>query len=41
VRPFAHQLLRFGGLVPEIGVFSLGVQFIKAIKGAIPVKDAS
>jgi hypothetical protein len=39
--PLAHQLLRFGGLVPEVGVFGLGVQFVKAVKGTIPVKDAS
>ncbi|OIQ65037.1 hypothetical protein GALL_534080 [mine drainage metagenome] len=36
-----HQLLRFLGIVPEIGVFSELVQLRKARRGCIDVKDAS
>ena len=37
----AHQLLRGGRIVPDCGVFGLGVQFVQAAIGGIPVKDAS
>ena len=37
----AHQLLRGGGIVPDGGVFSPGVQLVQAAAGGIPVKDAS
>ena len=37
----AHQFLRGCRIVPERGVFSLGVQFVQAAVGLIPVKDAS
>ena len=38
---FAHQFLRGLGIVPEGGVFGLGVQFIQPAEGFVPVKDAS
>jgi hypothetical protein len=37
----AHQLLRSLRIVPQRGVFGLGVQFVQAAIGLIPVKDAS
>ena len=37
----AHEFLRGGRLVPEIGVFGAVVQFFEAGEGDIPVKDAS
>ena len=41
MRALAHQLLRGGGVIPEIGVFGLGVQLVEPPERAIPVKDAS
>jgi hypothetical protein len=38
---FAHQLLRGLRIVPQRRVFGLGVQFVQAAVGGIPVKDAS
>jgi hypothetical protein len=38
---FAHQPLRVLRIVPERGVLCLGVQFVKASRGFVPVKDAS
>ena len=38
---FAHQLLRFGGVVPEGGILRPHVQVIKPLYRLIPVKDAS
>ena len=38
---FAHQLLRGLRIIPQAGVFGLGVQFVQAAVGDIPVKDAS
>ena len=40
-RALAHQFLRGVGVVPEIGVFGLGVQFGEAARRRIDVKDAS
>ena len=40
-RALAHDLLRGVGVVPEVGILSLGVQFREASLGSIPVKDAS
>ena len=37
----AHDLLRGGRVVPEIGVFGFRVQFVQTEQGVIPVKDAS
>jgi hypothetical protein len=37
----AHQLLRGLRIVPDGRVFGLGVQFVQAAIGLIPVKDAS
>ena len=37
----AHDLLRGLGIVPEVGILGLGVQFGEAALGGIPVKDAS
>ena len=39
--PLAHDLLRGFGVVPEIGIFDLGVQFGEAAGRGIDVKDAS
>jgi hypothetical protein len=39
--PLLHQLLRFLGVVPEIGVFGELVQLCEACRGCIDVKDAS
>ena len=38
---FAHQLLRFRRVVPEVGVLGAHVQVVKPLYGLIPVKDAS
>ena len=38
---FAHQYLGVSGIVPERGIFGLGIQFVETTKGDIPVKDAS
>jgi hypothetical protein len=45
-RPFeagalAQDLLRLGGVIPELGIFRLGVQLGEAPVGNLPVKDAS
>ena len=40
-RALAHQLLRRLGIVPEVRVFGLGVQFGKATRRGVDVKDAS
>jgi hypothetical protein len=40
-RALKHQVLRLGGLVPQLGVFGLGVQLGQAALGVVPVKDAS
>ncbi len=40
-RALAHHVLRGGGVVPEVGIFGFGRQFIETAKGGIPVKDAS
>ena len=37
----AHQLLGFLRIVPDGGVFGLGVQLVEAADGLVPVKDAS
>jgi hypothetical protein len=37
----AHDFLRGFGIVPKVGIFSLGVQFGKAASGGFDVKDAS
>jgi len=37
----AHQRLRILGIVPDLRIFSLGVQFVETPERAIPVKDAS
>ena len=37
----AQYLLRLGRIVPQLGVFRLGVQLGKAPVGNVPVKDAS
>ncbi len=39
--PLLHQLLRFLRIVPEVRVFSEGVQFGETCRGGIDVKDAS
>ena len=40
-RALAHQLLRGVGIVPEVRVFGLGVQFGETPRRGIDVKDAS
>jgi len=37
----APYLLRFGLVIPQLGVFGLGVQLGEAAVGRLPVKDAS
>jgi hypothetical protein len=39
--PLAQDLLRLLDLLPERRIFGERVQFVKATKGIIPVKDAS
>jgi hypothetical protein len=39
--PLAHQLLRGGGIIPEVGILGARVQLGQASFGDIPVKDAS
>jgi hypothetical protein len=39
--PFAHHLLRGGGIVPELRILGARIQFGEAALGDIPVKDAS
>ena len=39
--PFAHDLLRGGGVIPEVGIFGARVQLSQTAFGDIPVKDAS
>jgi hypothetical protein len=41
MRAFAHDALRLGGIVPEIGIFGKRVQLIKARQRFVEVKDAS
>jgi hypothetical protein len=38
---FAHELLRAGRVVPQIGRLGEGIQFFETGDGFIPVKDAS
>jgi hypothetical protein len=38
---FAQQRLRRGRIVPQLGIFRLGVQLGEAPVGCLPVKDAS
>jgi hypothetical protein len=38
---FAHQLLGFFRIVPEIGAFNERVEFGKTSRGGVDVKDAS
>jgi len=40
-RPLAHQLLGSLGLGPELWIFGFGVQFGKAARRGLDVKDAS
>ena len=37
----AHHRLCGGGVIPEVGVAGLDVQFVEAGQRGIPVKDAS
>jgi hypothetical protein len=37
----AHEFLGQIGIVPQYWIFGLGVQFVEAAIGDIPVKDAS
>jgi hypothetical protein len=41
MRALAHDALRLGGVVPEIGILGERVQLIKAGNGLVEVKDAS
>jgi hypothetical protein len=41
MRALAHDALRFGGIVPEIGVFGARVQLGQPLLRDIEVKDAS
>ncbi len=37
----AHDFLRLFGVIPQVGVFDLGVEFGEATRGGLDVKDAS
>ena len=37
--PLAHELLRGLGVVPQSGIFHLGVELFETLVGAVPVEE--
>ena len=35
--PFAHQLLRLGRIIPQVRILNHRVEFLKAVRGGVPI----